>query len=109
MKCRGRPKCPRRIGYAPHVTYFKPTGIPMSQLEVVSIAMEELEALRLVDLEGLQQEEAAFQMGISRRSFWEDLQCARRKVSFALTTGRAIKIEENGNLSQPSQKQGDDK
>jgi hypothetical protein len=98
MKCRGRPKCPRRIGYEPLVTYFKPTGIPMSELEVVSIAMEELEALRLVDLEGLQQEEAAFQMGISRRSFWEDLQSARKKVSFALTTGRAIEIKRNGHV-----------
>lgn len=109
MKCRGRPKCPRRIVYAPQVTYFKPRGIPMSQLKVVSIAMEELEALRLVDLEGLQQEEAAFQMGISRRAFWEDLQSARRKVSFALTTGMAIEIKENGNSSQADQKQGDDK
>lgn len=80
----------------------------MSQLEVVSIAMEELEALRLVDLEGLQQEEAAFHMGISRRAFWEDLQSARRKVSFALTTGRAIEIK-GGNSIQPDQKQGDDK
>ena len=75
----------------------------MSQLEVVSIAMEEMEALRLVDLEGLQQEEAAFQMGISRRAFWEDLQSARRKVSFALTTGRAIEIKESGNSIQPDQ------
>lgn len=107
MNCRGRPKCPRHIGYAPQVTYFKPTGIPMSQLEVVSIAIEELESLRLVDLEGLQQEEAAFQMGISRRAFWEDLQSARRKVSFALTTGRAIKIKGNVNSDQPDQKQGD--
>jgi len=100
MKCRGRPKCPRRIGYAPQVTYFKPTGIPMSELEVVPIAMEELEALRLVDLEGLQQEEAAFRVGISRRAFWEDLQSARKKVSFALTTGRAIEIKGNGHASE---------
>ncbi len=70
----------------------------MSELEVVSIAMEELEALRLVDLKGLQQEEAAFQMGISRRSFWEDLQNARKKVSFALTNGRAIEIKGNGHV-----------
>jgi len=99
MKCRGRPKCPRRIQYAPQVTYFKPTGIPMSQLEVVSLAAEEMEALRLVDLEGMQQEEAAFQVGISRRAFWDDLQNARKKVSLALTTGKAIQIRGSNDVS----------
>jgi len=71
----------------------------MSQLEVVSLAAEELEALRLADLEGLQQEEAAFQVGISRRAFWEDLQNARKKVSLALTTGKAIQIMGSNDVS----------
>ena len=65
----------------------------MSELEVVSLAMEEFEALRLVDLEGLQQEEAAKMMGISRRAFWEDIQNARSKVALALTEGKAIEIK----------------
>ena len=65
----------------------------MSDLEVVSLAMEEFEALRLVDLEGLQQEEAAKMMGISRRAFWEDIQNARSKVALALTEGKAIEIK----------------
>ena len=65
----------------------------MSELEVVSLAMEEFEALRLVDLEGLQQEEAALMMGISRRAFWEDIKNARTKVALALTTGKAIEIK----------------
>ena len=65
----------------------------MSELEVVSLAIEEFEALRLVDLEGLQQEEAATMMGISRRAFWEDIQNARSKVALALTTGKAIEIK----------------
>ena len=65
----------------------------MSELEVVSLAMEEFEALRLVDLEGLQQEEAAKMMGISRRAFWEDIKNARAKVALALTTGKAIEIK----------------
>lgn len=93
MKSPGRPKCPRRIENAPEVTYFKPRGVPMSELEVVSLAMEEFEALRLVDLEGLQQEEAAGMMGISRRAFWEEIQNARYKVALALTTGKAIEIK----------------
>ena len=92
MKERGRPKCPRRVEHTPEVIYFKPRGVPLCELEVVALAVEELEALRLVDIEGLTQEDAAYQMGISRRSFWEDLQSARKKVAVALTTGKAIEI-----------------
>ncbi len=92
-KCRGRPKCPRRVEQTPDITYFKPRGVPMSDLEVVSLTVEELEALRLVDVEGLRQEDAATRVGISRRAFWEDLKAARMKVALALSTGKAIEIK----------------
>ena len=75
----------------------------MSELEVVSLAMEEFEALRLVDLEGMQQEEAAKMMGVSRRAFWEDIQNARAKVALALTTGKAIEIK-GGNYVRNTKK-----
>jgi predicted DNA-binding protein (UPF0251 family) len=100
MKCRGRPKCPRRIQNIPDVTYFKPGCVPLSEPDSVSLAVEELEALRLVDLEGLQQEEAAQQMGVSRRVFWVDLQSARRKVALALTGGKAIHIRGGNYVNQ---------
>lgn len=99
-KCRGRPKCPRHVEQTPDVTYFKPRGVPLSNLEVVSITVEELEALRLVDVEGLRQEDAAIRVGISRRAFWEDLKAARTKVALALTTGKAIEIK-GGNYINP--------
>jgi predicted DNA-binding protein (UPF0251 family) len=92
LKERERPKCPRRVEHTPEVIYFKPRGVPLRELEVIFLAVEELEALRLVDIEGLTQEDAAYQMGISRRSFWEDLQSARKKVAIALTSGKAIEI-----------------
>ncbi len=92
-KCRGRPKCPRRVEQTPDVTYFKPRGVPLSELEVVSLTVEELEALRLVDLEDLRQEDAAARVGISRRAFWEDLKSARIKVALALSAGKAIEIK----------------
>jgi predicted DNA-binding protein (UPF0251 family) len=92
-KCRGRPKCPRRVEQTPDVTYFKPRGVPLSDLEVVSLTVEELEALRLVDIEGLRQEDAASRVGISRRAFWEDLKAARMKVTLALSKGKAIEIK----------------
>ncbi|GLI12986.1 hypothetical protein MTHERMMSTA1_01120 [Methanosarcina thermophila MST-A1] len=99
-KCRGRPKCPRRVEQTPEVTYFKPRGVPLSNLEVVSITVEELEALRLVDVEGLRQEDAAIRVGISRRAFWKDLKAARTKIAFALSTGKAIEIK-GGNYINP--------
>jgi predicted DNA-binding protein (UPF0251 family) len=88
----GRPKCPRRIETEPVATYFKPRGIPLKELEVVLLTLEELEAVRLSDLEGLSQEEAARRMGISRRALWEDLQNARRRMVDALVNGKAIEI-----------------
>lgn len=103
MAERGRPKCPRRVEHTPEVIYFKPRGVPLCELEVISIALEELESLRLVDLEGLTQEDAAYQMGISRRAFWEDLQTARKKVAFALTTGKAIEITGGNYVSTKDQ------
>jgi uncharacterized protein len=89
----GRPRCPRRIEREPDITYFKPRGIPLNQLGVVRILVEELEAIRLTDIEGMEQEQAAQSMGISRRAFWEDLQRARSKIAVALVEGKAIRIE----------------
>ncbi|RSD33497.1 MAG: hypothetical protein CI953_1528 [Methanohalophilus sp.] len=72
---------------------FKPCGIPRSEVEVVELAFEELEAIRLVDMDELTQEEAALEMGISRRAFWEELKNARKKVARALVEGQAIDIK----------------
>lgn len=72
---------------------FKPCGIPRSEVEVVDLAFEELEAIRLVDVDELTQEEAALEMGISRRAFWEELKNARKKVARALVEGQAIDIK----------------
>jgi len=93
MGQRGRPKCLRRIEFNPNITYFKPRGIPISNLDVVVLTLEELEALRLVDLNGLQQEHAAQKMGISRKAFWDELKSARKKVAEALMEGKAIEIK----------------
>jgi uncharacterized protein len=98
-KCRGRPKCLRRVEQTPDITYFKPKGVPLSELEVVSITVEELEALRLVDVEGLKQEDAAIRVGVSRRAFWEDLKAARMKIALALSTGKAIEIKGDNYIS----------
>jgi len=88
-RCRGK----RWIEQIPETTYFRPNGSINSSDNTTVITFEELEALRLVDLENLTQEEAAIRMGISRKTLWNDLQLARKKVIKALVDGRAIHIE----------------
>ncbi len=90
---RGRCRGPRWIEYLPEITDFRPYGIPHQDVETIILTPEELEVIRLVDLEGLQQTEAALRMGVSRKALWNDLKQARRKVAQALVSGRAIRIE----------------
>lgn len=72
---------------------FKPTGIPMSEVEQISLSRDELEALKLCDLDGLTQEGAGKRMGVSRGTVQRILSAARKKVAGALTRGRAIVFE----------------
>ncbi len=90
---RGRPRMHRIVGQKPGADYFKPAGIPLPELDVVVLTVEEVEALRLVDFEGLEQETAAEKMGISRKTLWRELQSARKKVADALVNGKAIQIK----------------
>ncbi len=85
-------KC-RKIYCSPKTDYFKPRAIPVSRLEVNNLTMDELEAIRLADLEGLYQEEAAKQMSVSRQTFGNIIRAAHRKIADALLNGKAIKIE----------------
>ena len=94
---RGRPPRCRRVSFVPEATFFKPAGIPMRVLEEVSLSVDEAEAIRLKDLEGLEQEEGADEMGISRPTFQRILASARQKVADALLNGKAIRIE-GGNI-----------
>jgi predicted DNA-binding protein (UPF0251 family) len=90
---RGRHRGQRWITEIPEQNFFQPKGLPPQQTDVITITLEELEALRLVDLEGHEQEEAAALMGVSRKTLWNDLKSARKKVATALIRGYAIHIE----------------
>ncbi len=72
---------------------FKPTGIPMSEVEKISLSQDELEALKLCDLDDLTQEEAGLRMGISRGTVQRILTTARKKAALALSKGKAIVFE----------------
>jgi len=88
-----RPVQCRRIGGMPRSNYFKPRGIPLSVLEEVILTVDELEAVRLADLEGLYQEQAAEKMNVSRQTFGRIIVSAHKKVADALVQGKALKIE----------------
>ena len=88
-----RPRKRRRIARRPRVGIYKPAGVPLSDLRMVLLLPEELEALRLADLEGLTQARAALQMGISRSTLQRILEHARRQVARALVEGLALQVE----------------
>ena len=69
---------------------YKPSGIPLSQMEIIELGLDELEAMRLCDFDGMQQEEAADAMGISRGTIQRLLESGRRKTLDALVSGKAL-------------------
>jgi len=85
-------KC-RRVAFLPEATYFKPAGVPLRVLDEVILSVEEAEAIRLKDLEGLAQAPGAEKMNISRPTFQRVLASARRKIADALLNGKAVRIE----------------
>ena len=89
----GRPKCDKKIDFCPKVKRFKPHGIPC--FETVELTAEESEALRLKNILGLSQTQAAERMEISQSTFQRLLSSAYKKVSTALINGITIVWEEN--------------
>lgn len=88
-----RPFKQRCINCAPAAGYFKPVGIPLRELAEVVLSLDELEAMRLTDLEGLYQSDAADRMGVSRQTIGNTLNSAHRKLADALINGKALRIE----------------
>ncbi|MFH1364413.1 MAG: DUF134 domain-containing protein [Candidatus Aenigmatarchaeota archaeon] len=88
-----RPRLNRRVVCEPDTTYFKPAGIKMRELEESILSVDEFEAVRLKDLEGMDQEEAARKMNISQPTFHRLILSARKKLADAIVNGKAIKIE----------------
>lgn len=88
-----RPKKNRIVGFNPDISYFKPRGIPMLNLEEVHLTVDERESVRLADLMGLPYEEAGQRMGVSRATFGRIIQNARKVIADALINGKAINVE----------------
>jgi predicted DNA-binding protein (UPF0251 family) len=92
IKAMARIKCERIILGKPHTTYYKPAGIPMKELDEVVLELDEFEAIRLADLDGNYQEDAAKKMQISRQTFGRIIASAHFKIANAIIHGTTLKI-----------------
>ena len=88
-----RKKKPRCVNFMPEITYFKPSGVPLSSLEEVCLTYDELEAIRLADLEGMEQIPASKKMKISQPTLQRILTETHKKIADALVKGKAIRVE----------------
>ncbi len=90
-----RPKIKRNIcaEHCAKFSLFKPNGVSASELQSTKVAADEFEAIRLVDLEQLSQQDAAQKMQISRQTFANILKSARKKITSALVNGEALRLK----------------
>ncbi len=99
MKSLARPTKWRKVEFIPNIQYFVPSDIDVDDLQENILRIEELEAIRLKDHEGLEQEDCADKMEVSRQTFQRILNTAREKIADSLINGKAIRIE-GGNFTR---------
>lgn len=92
-----RPKNNRIVHEPPLFTEFKPAGIPTRVLEQIAFTLDEFEAIRLADYNGLSHEEAAEEMEISRSTFSRLIEKSRKKIAEFLIRGKILTID-GGNI-----------
>ena len=100
-----RPRRIRRIFFQPDVTHFKPVGISMADLKETALSFDELEAIRLIDFEEMEQNKAGKKMKISQSTLSRLLRKGRKKLADAIVNGRSIKIQGgNFKIVKPTKK-----
>jgi len=99
-----RPQKCRRIGFNPEFRSFKPAGVPGKSLDEVIMTIDELESVRLVDLEGMYQEDAAKKLNVSRQTLGNIITTAHKKVAECLVNGKILKIE-GGNIKMEDKRE----
>ena len=88
-----RPCSERQVRCGLQQRTFKPAGVPARELEEVVLGLDQAEAIRLADLEGLYQEAAAQRMGVSRQTFGRIVEAARRTIADAIINGKRLRID----------------
>ncbi len=87
-----RPREIRKINFFPEVTYFKPRGVPLRDIKIIELTVEEVEALRLKNIKQYNQNQCALKMKTSQSTFQRIITSAHQKLSKAIIEGSAIKI-----------------
>ena len=100
---RGRPRKCRCVRGEPKVRYFRPYGVSCSSLDEIRLTVDECEAMCFADRQGLYQADAAKKMRVSRQTFGNIIESARKKVAEAILCGKALRIG-GGTYSVPKQK-----
>ena len=93
-----RNKVCRNIGCTPNAYIFKPAGIKACKLNEVVMGLDEYEAIRLADEQGLYHADAAEKMGVSRQTFGRIVEKARKKVATAVVQGHVLRIERENDI-----------
>ena len=88
-----RPRISRRIFFKPRIDFFKPAGVLVKELEQSILSREELEVIRLIEFESMEQAEVAKKMKVSQPTLSRLLKDARKKIADALVNAKAIKIQ----------------
>jgi uncharacterized protein len=88
-----RPLKERRVSRTLGGCVFRPAGKPVRSLQHVTLRCDEAESVRLADLEGLYQADAAGRMGVSRQTFGRIIESARRKIADAIINGKCLRID----------------
>jgi len=91
---RGRPRVSRSLEGGPSARCYAPQCDSDQKGEVVSLLPEEMAAISLIDLQQMEQEQAASVLGVSRKTIWRDIHEARRKIADALINGKTIQMAE---------------
>ena len=94
----GRPKRPRYCREFDGVNLLKPAAVPLTELELVVLEMDELEAMRLCDLEGHDQSSPAVEMGIPRGTIQRILRTGREKLLETIVHGKALVVSEAAHI-----------
>ncbi len=89
-----RPRKHHRLCFQPKSYYFKPQGLPLRNLQEITLKSEEIEAFKLKHYDQLDQHQAAHQMNTSQSTFQRILSRAQSKIASALVEGSALRIEE---------------
>ena len=105
MRPKGRPKKYRIVRFDPIISQFSPRGLP-GRPDEVNLTMDEFEAIRLADLAGISQKEAAKSMNISQQTFSRIIKKARKSVADSLVNGKIIRIQGGSYVINTQQKSG---